>query len=228
MESNSLTSKPKYEISPDLTKFEISPSEYLHNHADNPNVLVVGACIIAKPKSTPTGDKPHLLLVQRAATERGFPNFWEVPGGSAEQRDATVLDALVREVNEEAGMVIKKFVRLVEPAMQFTTRKGKWTKLWVKLSFLVEVDEEKVGLDGTLFEHSEVSNVGRVMTDRVVGFPKVKLNPEEHQKYLWLTKDDIEKCEKSGSGHPTIILNNGGEHLRLVSDDQHKVMLGAF
>ena len=228
MESDSLASKPQYEVCPDLKKFGLSPSEYLQNHADHPNVLVVGACIIAKSKSIPTKDNPHLLLVQRAATEQGFPNCWEVPGGSAEQRDATVLDALAREVKEEAGMVIKRFVREVEPAVQFTSRKGKWTKLWIKLTFLVEVDEEELGLDGALLGCSEVFVVSRAMTDRVIGFPKLKLNPEEHQKHLWLTKDDIEKCKNGGSGHPTLILDNGGEHLRLVSNDQHKVMLGAF
>lgn len=62
--------------------------------------------------------------------------------------DASLLDALVREVKEETGLDVTEIVGEVEPAIEFTTGKGKWMKHWLKLSFVVKVDAQNTSADG--------------------------------------------------------------------------------
>ncbi|KFY95495.1 hypothetical protein V500_02751, partial [Pseudogymnoascus sp. VKM F-4518 (FW-2643)] len=71
--------------------------------------LIIGALIFRR--SAPS-HPPQILLVKRASTD-SYPNFWETPGGSVDASDKTLLDAVVREVWEETGLRVKKFVQQV-------------------------------------------------------------------------------------------------------------------
>lgn len=64
--SNMTSSKP-LEYSADLQEFAISAPEYLSQHGQH-DVLVTGAVVFDK--------EGKLLLVQRAADERAFPDCW--------------------------------------------------------------------------------------------------------------------------------------------------------
>lgn len=61
-------------------------------------------------------DDDHLLLIKR--TKPGLQPYWITPGGGVEPEDATVVDALHREVDEELGAkvhdVVPAFVDTVE------------------------------------------------------------------------------------------------------------------
>jgi 8-oxo-dGTP pyrophosphatase MutT (NUDIX family) len=61
-------------------------------------------------------DGPDLILIKR--TKPGVDPYWVTPGGGVEPEDATVVDALHREVHEELGAkvtgVIPCFVDTVE------------------------------------------------------------------------------------------------------------------
>ncbi|MFD7917914.1 NUDIX domain-containing protein [Streptomyces sp. NPDC059740] len=61
-------------------------------------------------------DGEDLLLIKR--TKPGHPPYWITPGGGVEPSDATVLDALHRELDEELGAevtdVLPVFVDTVE------------------------------------------------------------------------------------------------------------------
>ncbi|HCA87798.1 MAG TPA: NUDIX hydrolase [Streptomyces sp.] len=61
-------------------------------------------------------DGDHMILIKRTKPDR--PPYWITPGGGVEPEDATVIDALHREVHEELGAkvtdVVPAFVDTVE------------------------------------------------------------------------------------------------------------------
>ncbi len=140
---------------------------------------------------------PHLLLVQRAANERSYPNKWEVPGGSCEASDPTVLHSLARETFEETGLRLTKVTRQIGSGVDFVTGYGARTKSWCKLSFEIEVAEilgcvlncGKLGGHGMMGPKEDVAE-GEA--DRADGCGvTVTLDPEEHQAYAWVSEKEI-------------------------------------
>ncbi|RDL39171.1 Uncharacterized protein BP5553_03511 [Venustampulla echinocandica] len=139
--------------------------------------LVVGALVFRRhAPSCP----PQILLVKRASTD-SFPNFWEVPGGSVDSSDKTLLDAVVREVWEETGLLVKGFVQQVWDAnegsieVEFLGRRG---ERWCKLNFIVEVEDGEVTLDA-----------------------------EEHQDWGWFEKGEIEGLDFVSKQGIEIVMN---------------------
>lgn len=86
-----------------------------------------------------------LLLIRRAIGEAAFPGYWEVPGGGVEAppTDATLLDAVVREVWEETGLKVTRLLRCFG-CVEFQGRSGRW---WRKWNFEVEAEEGEVKLE---------------------------------------------------------------------------------
>ena len=125
-------------IAPSLSYLADPLITYLHTNPSYDN-LVVGACIFAPENRRPNGDPPRLLLVQRAAAECGFPNLWEVPGGSAEATDPTIFHSIAREVFEETGLKLTRIVGAVGDGCEFTTGGN---RKWKKLTFEIEVQED--------------------------------------------------------------------------------------
>ena len=148
-------------ISPTLSSYTV-PLATFKSSRPAYQVFAVGTFIFSPSHN-------RLLLVQRASTERGFPNKWEIPGGGTEDSDPTILHSAAREAFEETGLHLTKLVREVEKGVEW----GDGMKRWLKLSFEIEVAEmEGVG-------EGEEEGVG------------VCLNPEEHQGYVWATEEDI-------------------------------------
>ncbi|KAL8871202.1 MAG: hypothetical protein Q9198_007465 [Flavoplaca austrocitrina] len=119
---------------------------------------------------------PRLLLLRRSFTDTAFPNLWEIPGGSVDKEDPTILHGLAREVFEETGLRLTRFVRLVGEAIKWTTTEGDGTVnkskeiKWMKLSFEIEVAESgelKMGVD-------------KYGDERCL---PVDLDPQEHQDH---------------------------------------------
>ncbi|MCQ4081779.1 NUDIX hydrolase [Streptomyces sp. RB6PN25] len=86
-----------------------SPEPHPHPHAHpRPVVKRTARAILL--------DAAELLLIKR--TKPGEPPYWITPGGGVEPEDATVVDALHREVDEELGAkitdVVPAFVDTVE------------------------------------------------------------------------------------------------------------------
>lgn len=52
-------------------------------------------------------DAGQVLIQKRAADEEVFPGLWGIPGGTVEMTDASLEDALAREVAEEVGVSIE-------------------------------------------------------------------------------------------------------------------------
>jgi len=60
--------------------------------------IVVGAYIMSNDK--------RFLVTKRSASKRHYPSYFEVPGGSVLQGE-TSLEGMIREIEEETGIVIK-------------------------------------------------------------------------------------------------------------------------
>ncbi|KAN0086888.1 NUDIX hydrolase domain-like protein [Elaphomyces granulatus] len=162
----------------ELSSLAVPLKSWLNSHQEYQH-LVVGAFVFAYGSkmhmhAAATNDdynQPHLLLIKRA-DEDTYPRCWEMPGGSVEQEDPTILDAVAREVREETGL---QLTRLVEQIGGGLVRRSK--RITLRLSFEIEVND--------------VSN------NNVDDIP-VKLNPEEHQDYEWVTEEDLINGKETG------------------------------
>ncbi|KAI4118188.1 MAG: hypothetical protein LQ345_001708 [Seirophora villosa] len=86
-----------------MTKAECRTA-FLRQNGEQYDKIVVGAIIIL----TDEENEERILVLKRAAHEEILPNIWEIPGGKAEDTDATILDALKREVHEETSLTVTK------------------------------------------------------------------------------------------------------------------------
>lgn len=114
-----------------------------------------------------------VLLVQRSASD-SMPGLWEVPGGGVDDEDATVAHAVARELWEEAGLVARR-VGAVVPTGEggpleyvFLTRSR---KIVAKFHFIVDADCDE---------------------------DAVRLDPKEHQAFVWATEEECEAEQTKG------------------------------
>ncbi|KAF1946840.1 hypothetical protein EJ02DRAFT_197846 [Clathrospora elynae] len=136
-----------------LQEYAVSEKEYVRQHPEY-DLLVTGAVVFNR--------EGKLLIVQRAADERAFPDLWEIPGGKVDDTDETILQAAARELKEEAGLIATRVVRKVTQ-ITFGERPGRSPTTWLKLVFEMDVES----------------------TDSVV------LDPVEHQKFLFASEEEI-------------------------------------
>jgi 8-oxo-dGTP pyrophosphatase MutT (NUDIX family) len=130
----------------------------------------------------------RILLIQRAAHD-SMPGRWEIPGGACDKEDLSILDGVARELWEETGLAASSIGPQVGDGHYFLTRSG---KLVCKFNFLVDAGK---GADGKL---------------------DVKLDPNEHQNYVWAGEEEV-KTRKVGN------LN-----LKFTTREQEAVVLEAF
>ncbi|KAI9678440.1 MAG: hypothetical protein M1829_002038 [Trizodia sp. TS-e1964] len=168
---------------------------------DNPQYtfLAVGALIFVRqrPFEKFADDITLLLLVQRAASERSFPNLWEVPGGGAEPQDPTILHSVAREVFEEVGLRLTRIVRQVGDGMEFRTRVGNCLKLTFEIE-VAEIPANGVALGDTtpVAARAEEPELMFELAD----IP-IELNPEEHQNYDWADLGEIQQSIEGKGRH---------------------------
>jgi 8-oxo-dGTP pyrophosphatase MutT (NUDIX family) len=163
-----------------------APLKTFQESYDGEASLVVGAFIFSygHPNSLPShtdvnGERaaapsaqqePRMLLLYRASAD-AYGDLWDFPGGSCEPSDATLLDAVKREVFEETGLRVSEVVGCVGlHTWEEDLKKG--NRKWVKFSFLVNV-----GVGADEFDNG--------------GFPRIKLAEREHQGFMWATEAEI-------------------------------------
>lgn len=176
-------------VPPELVGLRVNVKTFLEVNSHDGFIydrLVVSACIFAPRNSH--DPEPRLLIVQRAADETAFPNKWEVPGGSCDHIDPTVAHSLGREVFEETSLRLTRFCRKVGESNSWTD--GRDSTKWLKLTFEIEV-EEVHGLGGQYTKEGY---------EQVI----IKLDPKEHQKYAWVTEDEIKHSHPTSGPYPTI------------------------
>lgn len=194
---------PNFTFSPSLAHHNITPAAYF---ASNPSthVLATGVAVFGRSHS----GTDHLLLVQRSPHD-SYPNLWEVPGGSVDLTGETILEAAARELKEEAGLTVRRFVAEMWRA-RFSTGRGERERWWDKFTFVAEVAEGAPGkTDEAVHEASKMSEVDLIGA-------KVKLDENEHQAWLWASEEDVrnDRC--------------GDVALRFVNERQKNNMLAAF
>lgn len=171
-----------YNGQPSVDPFEVSTNTYLTQY---PEIYgVVSAAIVIR--------NHRVLLVQRASND-DCPNLWEVPGGTA-NRDETIVQCAVRELQEEAGLAALGVISMIgefEWSEKKPARNGYGWRDWKIFVFLITIDD-------------------------AVGNVEIKLDPLEHQAYLWATEADIKEglCD--------------GIKLERISSNQKEAILAAF
>ena len=137
---------------------------YRNNNNQPCDKIVIGAVIFDKSTSEPR----KVLLLKRAAHERYYPNIFEIPGGNVEDTDATIRDAVIREVLEETGLQVSEITAAVRPFTYSMEKKvvdeeteevSSILRTSLQLNFVCEVMEFDFEVNAD--EHSEGRFVAR-------------------------------------------------------------------
>lgn len=204
-------------ITASLSRYDVPARDYIASLNAPWDGIAVGALVFSLPPQSGVGLPPRVLLIQRAKTD-SLPEKWEIPSGVVSnnpQKDATVAQAVARELWEETGLTAKRLVRLVaappaeseEGTMITAARRGEGddgfvfsnsTKTKVFCRYVFEVDVEE-GLE----EGSELH---------------VKLNPWEHHNFVWATEQEVRDC----------IFNDNKLEIDFTSDHLRRLILEGF
>jgi 8-oxo-dGTP pyrophosphatase MutT (NUDIX family) len=192
---------PPYTIAPHLKYFNIPFTDFIAARPEFDAFAVGGYIFAQATTATPddAGSPPRTLLLQRALTD-SMPGCWEGAGGAAEpHEDRTLLDGVVREVFEETGLHVSRFVELVAVDVWMHTRRSNGDRIRIiKYSFIVEVHEARRQLaDGTR------QSVG---IDEI----PVKLEATEHQAFAWALEEDVRDSLQTRQGKYQLPLPSQG------------------
>lgn len=108
--------------------------------------FTVGAAILRF-----NGLEPQILLLKRREDEEHYPAVFEIPGGKIDATDATIRDAIVREVKEESDLAVTDIVHPLsvitytteKPAMSASKDNKPLKCQVIQLSYVVTVDDSK-------------------------------------------------------------------------------------
>ncbi|RYP70366.1 hypothetical protein DL769_004992 [Monosporascus sp. CRB-8-3] len=188
-----------FTVSPSLAAFQKPLRAYLDANSQY-DAILVGACVFNncnrsttdtttttiaidhKDNNTPAPatqqekdeQELRILLLQRAPTD-SMPLRWEIPGGTCDHEDETLLHAAARELWEESGLRVTSIEALVFSGSGtgtgagvidrdvFFSRGGLRIR---KFSFVVGVEE---------------------------GPATVRLDPAEHTAFLWVTEEEARR-----------------------------------
>ena len=87
-----------------------------------------------------------ILALHRSPTAPASPNQWDLPGGVIEFGE-DAFDALIREVNEECGLLVKN----IKP-FDVESHKNDKGEFWVTIAYIVKTESDDIKLS---FEHDE-------------------------------------------------------------------------
>ncbi|KAI4643496.1 hypothetical protein J4E93_006506 [Alternaria ventricosa] len=164
-----------------LQEYAVSEKVYLEQHPEY-NCLVTGSIVFNK--------EGKLLIVQRAAEERAFPDVWEVPGGKVDDTDHTILHAAARELKEEAGL---ETTRILKKVTHFTFVDR--TTTWLKLVFEMEVkNADTVVLDPVEHQKYLYASEEEVVNDKVGDVELRYISPANKEVKLEAFRQKREEC----------------------------------
>lgn len=106
---------------------------------------------------------PRALVLQRALCD-SKPGLWDGGPGGGVDLDKTLFDAIDREIQEETGLQVSRIIQPLS-VKRWKRRKqsGMCMSEWVGFPYIVGITRKK----------------------------KVQLNPKEHQRFAWVTEDEV-------------------------------------
>lgn len=186
----------QYTIHPRLKDFPNDRESLLKAHPDITDTICGGLVFATnkrKKSQDPTRSDSHhsdiearVLILQRASTlpENQYPDTWDFPGGRYETTDASLFDAVAREVLEETGLHVSEIVQYVG-TVTWTKGPEYGSRKWGKFCFIVNVAEMEGVADPTAI--------------------KVVCAPDEHQRHAWATHDEVKDFNFIGSDKGQIV-----------------------
>jgi 8-oxo-dGTP pyrophosphatase MutT (NUDIX family) len=198
-----------YTTSPAVSLLAITRPEFL---AFRPRIqaLMAGAVVFRQvPTGHPTADQ--VLVVRRAASD-SYPGTWEIPGGSIDETDSTVVAGAVRELWEETGLR----ARHVPCAVGMLLQDGRAAEVAAKDDTRLDDD----GLTVTFVETGRVWGKSTVMVE-VESTEVVTVRPDEHSEWAWVTEEEVHRGQMDGG-------DGGRRELNLVSEGVKWTLLDAF
>ncbi|PHH90794.1 hypothetical protein CDD83_2643 [Cordyceps sp. RAO-2017] len=132
----------------------------------------------------------RVLMLQRADHD-SMPGRWEMPGGAVDDADPTILHGAARELWEEAGLVATRFCAVVTEGssgrdLQVYPNRNR-TRWFCRFAFLAQVES----------------------------CHDVRLDPNEHQAFVWASEDDVRR--QSVDRHPLPVTTDAVRLLILES-----------
>ncbi|KAL4746518.1 hypothetical protein BDW72DRAFT_207266 [Aspergillus terricola var. indicus] len=212
-------SKFNYTVAPHLEHFAVPFPEF---RAANPQYthFVGGGLIFSRTatknihEGTEMEERPLCVLLLQRSFEDSYGGQWEGPGGSCDPEDESILDGVAREVFEESGLHVSRFVELVAKT-EWVKQRPDLVELAAKFTFIVEVHEAKAvtsaskgtgqdaGLPADKVNDGTVSqSLGRRWEEMV------KLDPAEHRDFEWVTEKEVREAE-DGTGRFKSFANMG-------------------
>lgn len=150
-----------FSIDDSVKEFTVPMRSYLDSHPEY-DAVATGCLVVHAPPSSHTS-APRLLVMKRSAHD-SMPGRWETPGGGCDLDDESILHGAVRDLREESGLVAARVTARVGGEQVFFSRRGMRI---CKVNFDVEVQ-------GGRGEEP----------------PEVRLDPNEHEAFLWITEEE--------------------------------------
>lgn len=206
---NAIMTSPKalrdFRYPPQFAKFNIPYEDLLARFnstlATPLDGLATGAIVFKTYHDDP---QPRMLLVQRSASD-SMPNKWEIPGGGVDPGE-TILDGVAREVLEESGLAVTEIVELIEQ---------------------LEHDDWETVEGGYLFHTRRKARIVKfTFVVEVEDVNTLKLDPNEHQDYVWAT--EAECRAKRAVRTEAKDLQKETVELEFTTDAQEEAILKAF
>ncbi|RDW70521.1 NUDIX hydrolase [Aspergillus mulundensis] len=224
-----MPSQPNYTLAPHLAPFAV-PLPQFRAINDQYAHFVGGALIFSRTvPCTPENQEERedaktllrILLLQRSY-EDSYGGQWEGPGGSIDPDDANILDGVAREVLEESGLHVSRFVELAGKE-EWVRQRPDRADLVVKFTFIVEVHEAKPAVstrdgegDGNGVPADTLANGGVAPALERRWEEMVSLDPAEHRDFKWVTEEEVREGEEDLTGKYKSFAGMG------------RVILGAF
>ncbi|TWU71068.1 hypothetical protein ED733_001198 [Metarhizium rileyi] len=166
------------------------PSEFLgskpHLHR-----LMAAAMVF---RTSPHGHAAQTLLLRRAPRDSSPPK-WEVPGGSTDEQDATVLDSVRRELHEKTGLHAKTMlypVGMLDAAAQNFEAESDARNEGDDAQTVAFWERERDEKPGNLLRWGKVTVVVDVHEEEALDDDgSVRLVDTEHDRCAWATREEI-------------------------------------